>query len=108
MQIRQKKIEGGPGAWIQDAYFYFIFIVYVIFGSVQDGDKPSMSFERIEIPPPNMTKQILMTFTNQESGNIMKSTIAMIGTYKSNFINWFKIKNINFNLIHWNFNTVKY
>ena len=30
--------------------------LYVIFGSVQDGDKPSMSFERIEIPPPNMTK----------------------------------------------------
>ena len=30
--------------------------LYVIFGYVQDGDKPSMSFERIEIPPPNMTK----------------------------------------------------
>ena len=55
MQIRQK-IEREPGAWIQDAYFYLILIVYVIFGSVQDGDKPSMSFERIEIPPPNMTK----------------------------------------------------
>ena len=23
---------------------------------MQDGDKPTMSFERIEIPPPNMTK----------------------------------------------------
>ena len=30
--------------------------LYVIFGFVEDGDKPSMSFERIEIPPPNMTK----------------------------------------------------
>ena len=30
--------------------------LYVIFGYVQDGDKPTMSFERIEIPPPNMTK----------------------------------------------------
>ena len=30
--------------------------LYVIFGYVQDGNKPSMSFERIEIPPPNMTK----------------------------------------------------
>ena len=30
--------------------------LYVIFGSVQDGNQPSMSFERIEIPPPNMTK----------------------------------------------------
>ena len=36
--------------------FLFILIVYVIFGFVEDGDKPSMSFERIEIPPPNMTK----------------------------------------------------
>ena len=30
--------------------------LYIIFGSVEDGDKPCMSFERIEIPPPNMTK----------------------------------------------------
>ena len=30
--------------------------LYAIFGYVQDGDKPCMSFERIEIPPLNMTK----------------------------------------------------
>ena len=47
---------GRPSALIQDTYFYFILIVYAIFGYVQDGDKPCMSFERIEIPPLNMTK----------------------------------------------------
>ena len=36
--------------------FYLILIVYVIFGYVEDGDKPCMSYERIEIPPPNMKK----------------------------------------------------
>ena len=37
-------------------YFYFILIVYVIFGDVKDKNKSCMSFERIEIPPPNMTR----------------------------------------------------
>ena len=40
----------------QKFIFFIIHFVYVIFGYVQDGDKPTMSFERIEIPPPNMTK----------------------------------------------------
>ena len=30
--------------------------LYVIFGDVKDKNKPCMSFERIEIPPPNMTR----------------------------------------------------